>query len=110
MDRVWGEHELGGTSVLYLSDVDLGIMGWPQPEAEPIPALTEPIIAKTPAIGLSVMGSILGINWVIRRRMRLAAEAAGEFRWHGQAETAPSAEPSALQGDWDIALYVPARV
>lgn len=78
LPRVWGEHELGGTSVLYLSDVDLGIMGWPEPETEPIPTLTEPLISKTPAIGLSVMGSLLGINWVIRRRMRLAAEAVEE--------------------------------
>ena len=75
--RVWGEEELGGTSVLYVSDVDLGILGWPQEEAEAIPHLTEPLIAKTPAIGLGVMGSLLGINWVIRRRMRLAAETAG---------------------------------
>ncbi len=74
LDRVWGEHEFGGTSVLYISDVDLGVMGWPEPEAEAIPALTEPLIAKTPFIGMGVMGSLLGINWVIRRRMRLACE------------------------------------
>jgi len=78
LPRVWGEREFGGTSVLYVSDVDLEIMGWPEADAEPIPALTEPLISKTPAIGLGVMGSILGLNWVIRRRMRLAAEAAGE--------------------------------
>jgi formate dehydrogenase iron-sulfur subunit len=75
--RVWGEEELGGTSVLYLSDVDLGVMGWPGQESEAIPHLTEPLIAKTPTIGISVLGSLLGINWVIRRRMRLAAEATG---------------------------------
>ena len=73
MDRVWGEHEFGGTSVLYISDVDLGVAGWPEPEAtESIPSLTEPLIAKTPFIGMGVMSSLLGINWVIRRRMRLA--------------------------------------
>jgi formate dehydrogenase iron-sulfur subunit len=79
-DRVWGEHEFGGTSVLYVSDVDLGTMGWPVPETESIPSLTEPLIAKTPVIGFSVMGSLLGIDWVIRRRMRLAAER----REHGE--------------------------
>ncbi len=77
LPRVWGEEELGGTSVLYISDVDLDVMGWPEPESESIPHITEPLIAKTPTIGLTVMGSLLGINWVIRRRMRLAAEAAG---------------------------------
>lgn len=90
IDRVWGEEELGGTSVLYLSDVELGVTGWPAPETEAIPALTEPLIAKTPTIGLSVMGSLLGINWVIRRRMRLAEEASGptavesEIRLHDE--------------------------
>ena len=74
LPRVWGEHEFGGTSVLYLSDVDLGVVGWPTPETRPIPALTEPLIAKTPVIGLGVMSSLLGINWIIRRRMRLATE------------------------------------
>jgi len=74
LDRVWGEEELGGTSVLYISDIDLALAGWPGPQTEAIPALTEPLISKTPFIGMGVMGSLLGINWVIRRRMRLAAE------------------------------------
>jgi formate dehydrogenase iron-sulfur subunit len=76
LPRVWGEHEFGGTSVLYVSDVDLGDMGWPGPETSAIPSLTEPLIAKTPFIGLSVASGLLGINWIIRRRMRLASEAA----------------------------------
>jgi len=77
IDRVWGEHEFGGTSVLYISDIDLGVAGWPDPETESIPSFTEPLIAKTPFIGMGVMSSLLGVNWVIRRRMRLAAEGAG---------------------------------
>jgi formate dehydrogenase iron-sulfur subunit len=76
LPRVWGEHEFGGTSVLYMSDVDLGAMGWPGPRTAPIPSLTEPLIAKTPFVGLSVAAGLLGINWVIRRRMRLARESA----------------------------------
>jgi formate dehydrogenase iron-sulfur subunit len=77
LDRVWGEHEFGGTSVLYLSDVDLAGLGWPEPGTGPIPSLTEPLIARTPAIGLGVMGTLLGVNWVIRRRMQLAAGGEG---------------------------------
>ncbi|MGD2070364.1 MAG: 4Fe-4S dicluster domain-containing protein [Gemmatimonadota bacterium] len=78
LPRIWGEHEYGGTSVLYISDVDLGSLGWPAPDVESIPSLTEPLIATTPFVGLGVMGTLLGIHWVIRRRMRLAAEAAGD--------------------------------
>lgn len=70
--HIWGEHEFGGTSVLYLSDVDLAPLGWPV-QAPSIPSLTEPLIEKTPAIGLSVAGCLLGVNWVIRRRMELAS-------------------------------------
>ena len=91
VDRVWGEHEFGGTSVLYISDVDLGVVGWPGPETESIPSLTEPLIAKTPFIGLGVMGSLLGINWVIRRRMRLAGETGGGEP-AAEGETADSSE------------------
>lgn len=71
--HVWGEHEFGGTSVLYVSDVDLGALGWPGTDAPSIPSLTQPLIEKTPAIGLTVAGCLLGVNWVIRRRMSLGA-------------------------------------
>jgi formate dehydrogenase iron-sulfur subunit len=70
-NHVWGEEEFGGTSVLYISDIDLDQMDWPQDSVPSIPELTGPLIAKTPFIGLSVAGSLLGINWVIRRRMKL---------------------------------------
>jgi hypothetical protein len=90
LPRVWGEHEFGGTSVLYLSDVDLGAVGWPSPGTGPIPDLTEPLIAKTPTIGLSVLGGLLGVNWIIRRRMRLAAEAE---RREPDADSAGDGEP-----------------
>ncbi|MFP4624422.1 MAG: 4Fe-4S dicluster domain-containing protein [Gemmatimonadota bacterium] len=73
LPRVWGEHELGGTSVLYVSDVELTALGWPE-DTVSIPSLTQPLIEKTPAIGLSVAGCLLGVNWVIRRRMQLAAQ------------------------------------
>jgi len=72
--RIWGEHEFGGTSVLYISDVDLDALGWPAQVAVPIPSLTEPLIHKTPFIGLSVAAGLLSVNWIIQRRMKLAAE------------------------------------
>ena len=56
---------------MYLSNVDLDVMDWPHTDALAIPELTEPLISKTPVIGLSVAGSILGLNWIIGRRMKL---------------------------------------
>ena len=70
-NHVWGEEEYGGTSIMYLSNVDLDVMDWPHTDALAIPELTEPLISKTPVIGLSVAGSILGLNWIIGRRMKL---------------------------------------
>jgi formate dehydrogenase iron-sulfur subunit len=79
IDHVWGEEELGGTSLLYVSDVDLAALGWPEGESDPIPALTGPLISKTPHIGLGVAGTLLGLNWIVRRRNEIAAlRAAGK--------------------------------
>ena len=77
INHIWGEKEFGGTSVMYISDVDLASIGWPEYEPEAIPRLTEPLIHKTPFIGLSVGLSLVGINWIIRRRMKLADEKNG---------------------------------
>jgi formate dehydrogenase iron-sulfur subunit len=74
LPHIWGEEEYGGTSVLYISDVDLAALDWPESASPAIPHLTEPLITKTPFIGLGVGCSLLGINWVVRRRMKLAAE------------------------------------
>lgn len=69
VNRVWGEEEYGGTSVLYISDVDLSKLGFPERDTVPITDLTEPLIHKTPVIGATVMGSMLGLNWIIKRRI-----------------------------------------
>ncbi len=74
LNHIWGEKEFGGTSVIYISDVDLAGIGWPEHEPEAIPRLTEPLIHKTPFIGFSVAFGLVGINWIIKRRMKLADE------------------------------------
>jgi len=78
LQRVWGEHEFGGTGVVYISDVDLGQMDWPDQVRASIPSITSPLIEKTPFIGGGVAVSLLAINWVVQRRMRLAAEQSSE--------------------------------
>ena len=74
LDHIWGENEFGGTCVLYVSDVDLSELGWSEQALAGIPSLTDPLIAKTPFIGVSVAATLLSVNWIIRRRMRLAVE------------------------------------
>jgi formate dehydrogenase iron-sulfur subunit len=71
-DHVWGEKEYGGTSVLYVSDVDLATLGWPAPDMPAIPSITEPLIHKTPLIGLTVAVGLVGLNWIVKRRNTIA--------------------------------------
>jgi formate dehydrogenase iron-sulfur subunit len=71
LNHIWGEMHFGGTSILYISDVDLTKMGWPQKTNVAIPQLTEPLIEKTPFIGLTVAGCLIGLNWIIKRRIEL---------------------------------------
>jgi formate dehydrogenase iron-sulfur subunit len=86
LPRVWGESEWGGTSVLYVSDVDLTPAGWVKPATEPIPALTDPLIEKTPFIGGGVALVLWGVGAIIQRRMRLMG--AGEDRREGDGPRA----------------------
>ncbi len=74
-DHVWGEKEFGGTSILYISDVDLQKLDWPGFQAASIPSLTESLIESTPFMGLGVATGLLGLSWIIKRRMQLATEA-----------------------------------
>jgi Fe-S-cluster-containing dehydrogenase component len=71
LPRVWGETELGGTSVLYVSDVDLTALGWPGADTAAIPDLTEPVIEKTPLLGGTVLMGVWGLSAIIQRRQRL---------------------------------------
>jgi formate dehydrogenase iron-sulfur subunit len=84
--RVWGEEAFGGTSVLYISDVDLSSLGWPQGSTPSIPSITKPLIAKTPMIGLGVGACLLGLNWIVRRRMTLAEERSSKEKETGTPE------------------------
>ena len=95
LDHVWGEHEAGGTSVLYVSDVDLVQAGWPAfVTDEPLPHLTHTIMHTVPYTFLTVGLGLAGISWVLQRRMKLAAEAA-----QARADAAPDAAPDAPPAD-----------
>ncbi|MGD8360971.1 MAG: 4Fe-4S dicluster domain-containing protein [Gemmatimonadota bacterium] len=98
--HVWGEKEVGGTSVLYLADISLGFLGWAQnlPE-EDLPHLTWQALHKVPGVVLGMGGLMGGIYWVINRRMRLAAQAADAAG--GGGVPAPSPEDLKEEGGED---------
>ena len=77
VQRVFGEHEVGGTSVLYISDIPLDFLGWQADLGTwSLPDRTWASLKKVPPVILGVGGLMSGIYWVVGRRMRLAAEAA----------------------------------
>jgi formate dehydrogenase iron-sulfur subunit len=69
VQKVYGEHEIGGTSVLYVSDIPLDFLGLRKDfNNEPLPELTWDILKQTPAI-TGVMGvSLTGIYWLTKRK------------------------------------------
>jgi formate dehydrogenase iron-sulfur subunit len=73
--RVFGETEVGGTSVLYVSDIPLDFLAWkPDLGDEPLPALTLAALSKVPPLILGVGGLMAGVFWITGRRIKLAAE------------------------------------
>jgi formate dehydrogenase iron-sulfur subunit len=74
--KVWGEHDMGGTGVLFLSDTPLDEF-WPESLAEKsVPSITWPIAKQTPTLALGVAAFLTGASWLIGRRNRIAAERA----------------------------------
>jgi formate dehydrogenase iron-sulfur subunit len=73
INRVWGEHEVGGTSVLYISDIDLGFLTYgTKLGTKPLPETTSIAMKSVPVAFVGMGGAMLGINWIIRRRMELS--------------------------------------
>ena len=81
IQHIWGEHEVGGTSVLYISHVDLGFLAWQDPKylgTEPLPEKTWDALKKVPFEFVGMATFMTAAWWIIDRRMRLAVEAPGE--------------------------------
>jgi len=72
INKVWGEHEVGGTSILYLSDIDLGFLCYQaEPGTTPLPQTTAAAMNAVPFAFVGMGGLMYGIHWMIRRRMEL---------------------------------------
>jgi formate dehydrogenase iron-sulfur subunit len=93
LDHVYGEHEVGGTSMLYLSDVPFEQLGFPGdlPSTAP-PEQTEKIMSKLPYVIGGMTGLMVGATAVTHRQeLQQVAKDGLPLR----AATAPS-EPTQL--------------
>ena len=80
LQKIWGAKEVGGTAVLYISDVDieLGELAVPVIDTEPVPHRTTKILHQMPTVFTGMALLMGGIYWVIKRRqqnMMVAVEA-----------------------------------
>jgi len=74
--KVWGEREVGGTSVLYISDVNIKLTNLELPiiAPEPIPHRTTKILHQMPLAFFGMAVLMGGIHWVIKRRQQNMAD------------------------------------
>ncbi len=74
--KVWGETEIGGTRVLYLTpkDLDLSFLSYDKvlPETS-LPERTKIAMNSVPFAFLGMGGAMTGIHWFIKRRMKLTS-------------------------------------
>lgn len=73
VNHIYGEHELGGTSVLMLSSVPFDQFGMKPFESTPLPELTGRALERIPDV-VTMGGTLLGgIYWITHRREVVAA-------------------------------------
>lgn len=72
INKVYGQHEVGGTSILYVTSVPFEQLGFKtQLEATALPTLTWNALSKIPGV-VSVGGVLLaGIWWITNRRVEV---------------------------------------
>lgn len=79
VNQVWGEYELGGTSVLYISNVDLSFLSSENPGGNaPLPEKTALAMHAVPFVFTGVLAGMAGLNWVIQRRIKIQSEGSND--------------------------------
>ncbi len=79
LNKVWGEQDAGGSSVVYVSGVDLSFLTeGRQIGSRPLPATTSAVMEAVPVVFTGVIGAMAGIGWVIERRIKLAKAKSAE--------------------------------
>jgi len=80
VDYVYGEHEVGGTSWMYLSPVPFEKLGFPALGTQPVAVWSERAMFATPGVIVGAVTLLSGIYWITKRRMELGSEASSTPR------------------------------
>lgn len=69
IDKVFGEHEVGGTAVLYISDIDLDFLAYKSNlGSRPLPQTTAAAMKSVPVAFVGMGAFMYGLHWIIKRR------------------------------------------
>jgi formate dehydrogenase iron-sulfur subunit len=84
--RIYGEKEVGGTSVFYISDVPFEKLGFIEPPLnQPMPTLSAAALGEVPTV-VTIGGSLLaGLYWFTQRRREVAAAESVEQEQKGRS-------------------------
>ena len=78
IDHIYGEYEVGGTSMMYLSAVPFVQLGFPELGNEPATQAAESIMQQTPTIAFGVAAVASGLYWILKRRQQQAGVKSAE--------------------------------
>jgi formate dehydrogenase iron-sulfur subunit len=100
LPKVFGEHDVGGASVLYISDISLGFLSLKEDlDEKPLPLRTQAFLNTVPGVFVGV-GAVMGsVYWVVDRRMRLQKEAMGEGPPSDEPEPTSESEAENLEAE-----------
>lgn len=92
INHVYGEQEVGGTAVLYLSAVPFQALGFPSLSGDIIAGDANVIMERTPLIAAGMAAIATSLYWITKRHHELAARhAAVEFNRTGTSKGATHA-------------------
>jgi formate dehydrogenase iron-sulfur subunit len=72
INKIYGEFELGGSSVLYVSDIPLDFLGFNKVMGkDSLPVMTWYVLKGTPVIAGGIGLTLGAFHWIINRRMKM---------------------------------------
>jgi formate dehydrogenase iron-sulfur subunit len=90
VDHIYGEKEVGGTSLLILSDIPLEKLGYPGDLSEnPMPSLTWESLTEIPKVVLLGGTLLIGLWWLTKRRNEVYAAEHPEEKQKKPTENLP---------------------
>ena len=104
--HIYGEKEVGGTSVLYLSPAPFEQVGWPAMGSAPVNRYTAEIMSKVPLAFVGVAAAMGGIYWFSKRREDLAEGRKNPMERGMSVRTAETRAPH-WAGTWGLGASGP---